>query len=104
MVHSANWSRLGRPSISAALSLWTTVVQSLVVMCRNFADVCPVGFPDMCGADDFDRDTKGGEPSKELGAYSNIQMSKEVLIIYLHDHNVLPEAVNNDTDKVTAAF
>ena len=90
--------------ITALQSLWTTVVQSLVVFFRNHVDVCPVGFPDMCGADDFDRDTKGSEPSEELGAYCNIQMSKEVLIIYLHDHNVLPEAVNDNADKFVVAF
>lgn len=104
MVHSANWSRFGRPGISAALSLWTTVVQSLVVMCRNLVDVCPVGFPDMRGADDFDRDTKGSEPSEELGAHCDVDMGKKVLIIHLHDHNVLAETVNDNADKFASAF
>ena len=58
----------------------------------------------MRGTYDFDRDTKGGEPSKELGAYCNIQMSKEVLIIHWHDHYVFAEAINDDADKVAAAF
>ena len=55
-------------------------------------------------ADDFDRDTKGSEPSKELGAHCDIQMGKKVLIIHLHDHNILPKAVNDDADKFVAAF
>ena len=80
------------------------MVQSLVVMCRNLADVCPVGFPDMRGADDFDRDTKGGKPSEELWAHCDIDMGKKVLIIHWHDHYVLAEAVNDDADKVAAAF
>ena len=80
------------------------MVQSLVVMCRNLADVCPVGFPDMCGADDFDRDTKGGEPSEELGAHCDIDMGKKVLIIHLHNHNVLAETVNDNADKFAPAF
>lgn len=68
--------------ITAPQSLWTTVIQSLVVICRDLADVCPVGFSDMCRADDFDRDAKGGEPSEELGAHCDIDMGKEVLIIH----------------------
>ena len=79
------------------------MVQSLVVMCRNLADVCPERFPDMCRADDFDRGTKGGDPSEELGAHCDIDMGKKVLIIHRHDHYVLPEAVNDDADKFIAA-
>ena len=55
-------------------------------------------------ADDFDRDTKGSEPSEELWAHCDIHMGKKVLIIHWHDHDVLPEAVNDDADKVIAAF
>ena len=47
--------------------LWTTLVQSMVVMFRDLADVCLVGFPDMHRTDDFNRGTKGGEPSEKLG-------------------------------------
>ena len=84
--------------------LWTTiVVQSLVVFFHNLVDVCLVGFPYMRGADNFGHDAKGGEPSKELGAHCDIDMGKKVLIIYRHDHNVLPEAVNDDADKFIVA-
>ena len=55
-------------------------------------------------ADDFDRNTKGGEPSEELGAYCDIQMGKEVLVIHWHNHNVLAETVNDDANKLVAAF
>ena len=55
-------------------------------------------------ADDFDRDTKGGEPSEELGTHCDIHMGKKVLIIHRHDHNVLPEAVDDDADKFAAAL
>lgn len=34
-------------------------------MCRNLTIVCPKGFPDMRGTDDFDRGAKGGDPSEE---------------------------------------
>ena len=80
------------------------MVQSLVVVSRNLVDVCPEGFPDMSGADDFNCDAKGGEPSEELGTHSDIDMGKKVLIIHWHDHYVLAEAVNDDADKVVAAF
>ena len=80
------------------------MVQSLVVFFRDTVDVCPVGFPDMRRADDFNRDAKGGEPSEELWAHCDIHMGKEMLIIHWHDHNVLPEAVNDDADKVITAF
>ena len=95
-----------RPSLSlyASYSLWTTVVQSLVVCFRDPVDVCPVGFPDMRGADDFNCDAKGGEPSEELGTHCDIHMSKKVLIIHLHDHNVLAETVNDNADKFASAF
>ena len=76
----------------------------MVVICRNLIDVCPVRFPDMRGAYDFDHDAKGGEPSEELGAHCDIQMGKEVLVIHLHDHNVLPEAINDNADKFVTAF
>ena len=79
------------------------MVQSLVVMCRDLADICSVGFPDTCRTDDFDHDAKGGEPSKELGAHCDIDMGKKVLIIHRHNHNVLPKAVNDDADKFIAA-
>ena len=80
------------------------MVQSLVVIYRDPVDVCLVRFPDMCGADDFNCDAKGGEPSEELGAHSDIHMGEEMLIIHWHDHDVLPEAVNDDADKVVVAF
>lgn len=80
------------------------MVQSLVVMFRDLVDVSPVGLPDMCGADDFYRGAEGGEPSEELGAHCDIGMGKKVLIIHRHDHYVLAEAVNDNTDKVIAAF
>ena len=80
------------------------MVQRLVVICCDLIDIFPVRFPDMRWADDFDRNTKGGEPSEELGAHCDIQMGKEVLVIHLHDHNVFPEAVNDDADKFYAAF
>ena len=80
------------------------MVQRLVVMRRDLADVCPEGFPDMCGADDFNRGAESGEPSEELGAHCDIDMGKEVLIIHWHDHDILAEAVNDDANKVIAAF
>lgn len=80
------------------------MVQSLVVVLCNPVDVCPVGLPDNRGADDFNRYAKGGEPSEELGAHSDIHMGEEMLIIHWHDHDVLPEAVNDDADKVVVAF
>lgn len=80
------------------------MVQSLVVMRRNLTDVCPVGFPDMRGADDFDRSAEGCEPSEELGAHCDIDMGKKVLIIHWHNHYILAEAVNDDADKIAAAF
>ena len=79
------------------------MVQSLVVICRDPVDVCLVGFPYMCRADDLDHDAKGSEPSEELGAHCDIDMGKKVLIIHRHDHYVLPEAVNDDADKFIAA-
>ena len=85
-------------------SLWTTVVQSLVVIFHNPVDVCPVGFPDIPGADDFHRDTKGGEPSEELGAHCDIDMCNEVLIIHWHDYNIFPKAVDNNADKFAATL
>ena len=72
-------------------------------MCCDLADVCPIGFPNMRRANDFDSDAKGGEPSEELGAHCDIDMGKKVLIIHWHDHNVLSEAVNDDADKFIAA-
>ena len=90
--------------MSAPLSLWTIVVQSLVVMCSNLADVCPERFLDMCRTDDFDRGSKGSEPSEELGAHCDVDMGKKVLIIHLHDHNVLAETVNDNADKFASAF
>ena len=79
------------------------MVQSLVVGLSDLVNVCLEGSPDMRGADNFDRDAKGGEPSKELGAHSDIDMGKKVLTIHWHDHNVLSEAVNDDADKFIAA-
>lgn len=73
-------------------------------MFRDLADVDPEGFPDMRGADDFDSGAKGGEPAEELGAHCDIDMGKEVLIIHWHDHDILAEAVNDDANKVIAAF
>ena len=73
-------------------------------MCRDLADICPEGFPDMCWANDFDRGTKGGDPSEELGAHCDIDMGKKVLIIHRHDHYVLAEAINDNANKVIAAF
>ena len=55
-------------------------------------------------ADDFDRDTKGSDPSEKLGTHCDIQMGKKVLIIHWHDHNILPEAVDDDADKFAAAL
>ena len=80
------------------------MVQSLVLIYRNPVNVCPVGFPDIHRTDDFNLGTKGGEPSEELGTHSDIDMGKKVLIIHWHDHYVLAEAVNDDADKVVAAF
>lgn len=80
------------------------MVQSLVVGLSDLVNVCLEGSPDMRGADDFDSGAKGSEPSEELGAYCDIDTGKEVLIIYRHDHYVLPEAVNDDADKLDAAF
>ena len=90
--------------VKRVTSLWTIVVQSLVVICRDPVDICPVGFPNMGGADDFDRDAKGGKPSEELGAHRDIHMGMKVLVIHRHDHNVLPEAVDDDADKIAASF
>ena len=50
------------------------MVQSLVVISRDHADVNPVRFPNMRRAYDFNRDDKGGEPSREPGAHCDIQM------------------------------
>lgn len=50
------------------------MVQSLVVVPRNLVDVCPEGFPDMSGADDFNCDAKGGEPSEELWTHCDIHI------------------------------
>ena len=61
-------------NITASQSLWTTVVQSLVAISRDHADVNPVRFPNMRGAYDFNRDDKGGKPSREPGAHCDIQM------------------------------
>ena len=80
------------------------MVQSLVIIRSNRVDVCPVGFPDVRRADDFDRDAKGGEPSEELRSHCDIYMGKKVLIIHRHDHNVLPEAVDDDANKFVIAF
>ena len=55
-------------------------------------------------ADNFDSDTKSREPSEELGAHCDIHMGKKVPIIHWHNHNVLPEAINNDADKFISAF
>lgn len=76
----------------------------MVVICCNLVDVCPVRFPDMSRAYDFNHDAKGGEPSEELRTHCDIQMGKEVLVIHCHDHNVLPEAVNDNADKFVVAF
>ena len=59
------------------------MVQSLIIICSNRVNICPVRFPNMCGADDFDRDTKGGEPSKEPGVHCDIQMGKKVLVMWI---------------------
>ena len=80
------------------------MVQSLVVIYRDPVDVCLVRFPDMSGADDFNCDAKGGEPSEELWAHCDIDVGKKVMIIHRHDHHVLAEAVNDDADKVVVAF
>ena len=79
------------------------MVQSLVVGLSDLVNVCLEGSPDMRGADDFDRDTKSGEPSEELGAHCDIDVGKKVMIIHRHDHDVLAEAVNDDADKFIAA-
>lgn len=50
------------------------MVQSLVVVPRNLVDVFPEGFPDMSGADDFNCDAKGGEPSEELWTHCDIHI------------------------------
>ena len=80
------------------------MVQSLVVICSNRVDVSPVGFPDLRGADDFDSDAKACEPSEELGTHCDIHVGKKVLIIHRHDHNVLPDAVDDDANKYVIAF
>lgn len=76
----------------------------MIVFFCNHVDVSPVRIPNMRGAYNDDHDAKVGEPSEELGAHRNIQMGKEVLVIHLHDHNVLPEAVNDNADKFVVAF
>lgn len=97
-------SRTGVTGMGVSQSLWTTMVQSLVVLFRNFIDICPVRFPDIRGAYDFHRDAKGGEPSEELGTHCYIDMCDEVLIIHWHDYNIFPKAVDNDADKFAATL
>ena len=64
---------------TAPQSLWTTVVQSLVVICRDPVDVCLVGFPYMCRADDLDHDAKGSEPSEYRNQGSYLSISSNML-------------------------